>query len=44
MAGETGNRDGIRWRVEEASPDEVAAGLRAKDEASMEASQRPGLC
>lgn len=41
MAREDRDRDGIR-RVEEASPDDVAAGLEAEDEASMEASQRPG--
>jgi hypothetical protein len=42
MARENRDRDGIRRRDEAASPDEVAARLAAEDEASMEASQRPG--
>jgi hypothetical protein len=42
MARADRHRDEIRRRVEQASTGEVAAGLEAEEEASAEASQRPG--
>jgi hypothetical protein len=42
MAREDRERDEVRQRVEQASPGEVVPGLDAEEEASAEASQRPG--
>lgn len=42
MARDDRDRDGNRRRVEPGLPDEAAAALAAEEEASMEASQRPG--
>jgi hypothetical protein len=42
MGREDRDRDEIRRRVESSSGGEVVAGLEAEEEASAEASQRPG--